>query len=74
MKKDWWKEINQLRMDRVLDRYWAHLDFDMFYIACELLEKYIINKVDHNSKINLVQLVVKTQYYALRTTKPENLV
>jgi hypothetical protein len=74
MKKDWWKEINQLRMDRVLDRYWAHLDFDMFYIACELLEKYITNKVDHNSKINLVQLVVKTQYYALRTTKPENLV
>ena len=74
MKKDWWKEINQLRMDRDLDRYWAHLDFDMFYIACELLEKYITNKVDHNSKINFVQLVVKTQYYALRTTKPENLV
>jgi hypothetical protein len=39
MKREWWKEINQLRTDRILDRHWAHLDFDMFYVACELLEK-----------------------------------
>ena len=39
IKRDWWKEINEMRKYRVLDRYWAHFDFDMFYIACELLDK-----------------------------------
>ena len=39
MKKEWWAEINRMRSQRPLDRYWAHLDFDMFYIACELLDK-----------------------------------
>ena len=29
-----------MRKTRVLDRYWAHFDFDMFYIACELIDKY----------------------------------
>lgn len=24
---------------RNLSKYWAHLDFDMFYVACEMLDK-----------------------------------
>lgn len=39
MKKDWWKEMNEMRQERELDKFWAHFDFDMFYIACELLDK-----------------------------------
>ena len=39
IKKEWWAEINKMRAERPLKRYWAHLDFDMFYIACELLDK-----------------------------------
>jgi 2-phosphoglycerate kinase len=34
MKREWWKEINEMKRNRPLDRYWAHFDFDMFYIAC----------------------------------------
>ena len=25
--------------ERDLTKYWAHLDFDMFYVACEMLDK-----------------------------------
>ena len=33
--KSYWKEkILNISSARVLDRYWAHLDFDMFYVAC----------------------------------------
>lgn len=39
IKREWWKEINEMKKNRHLDRYWAHFDFDMFYIACELLDK-----------------------------------
>lgn len=39
MKKEWWKDINEMKKSRPMDRYWAHFDFDMFYIACELLDK-----------------------------------
>lgn len=28
-----------MKTNRTLDRYWGHFDFDMFYIACELLDK-----------------------------------
>ena len=45
-RKEWWKEMNEMRKKRVLDRYWAHFDFDMFYIACELLDKYLKNDID----------------------------
>ena len=40
MRKEWWKDINEIKKDRPLDRHWAHFDFDMFYIACELLDRY----------------------------------
>ena len=39
MKREWWKDINEMKKNRPLDRYWAHFDFDMFYIACELLDR-----------------------------------
>lgn len=28
-----------MKINRNLDKYWAHLDFDMFYVACEILDK-----------------------------------
>ena len=28
-----------MKLNRNLDRYWAHFDFDMFYVACEMLDK-----------------------------------
>ena len=28
-----------MKSTRILDKYWAHLDFDMFYVACQMLDK-----------------------------------
>lgn len=28
-----------MSQSRPLEKYWAHFDFDMFYVACELLDK-----------------------------------
>ncbi len=39
MKNTWDKKIKQYEKYRDLTKYWAHLDFDMFYAACELLDK-----------------------------------
>jgi len=32
-----------MKLTRTLDRFWAHFDFDMFYVACELLDKYLLH-------------------------------
>lgn len=33
------EEIEKMSKERDLTKYWAHLDFDMFYVACEMLDK-----------------------------------
>ncbi len=30
----WSLEIKKMNQNRPLNKYWAHLDFDMFYVAC----------------------------------------
>lgn len=69
IKKDWWKEMNEMRRTRELGRYWAHFDFDMFYIACELLDRYAGLYADPISRKNLVPWAVRTQSSALLTTR-----
>lgn len=39
MKAIWMKKIDQLIENRPLNKYWAHFDYDMFYVACELLDQ-----------------------------------
>lgn len=53
-------------MRRDLSRVWAHFDFDMFYIACELLEQSNFVNVVPKILINLVRLALLIVYYALR--------
>jgi hypothetical protein len=34
IKQDWAEEIQKISKSRNLTKIWAHLDFDMFYVAC----------------------------------------
>lgn len=39
IKKSWNEDIFNIKNNRNLNKYWAHLDFDMFYVACEILDQ-----------------------------------
>lgn len=39
MKEIWKAKIDEINEKRDLSKYWAHFDFDMFYVAAELLDK-----------------------------------
>lgn len=39
MRNVWKNKVDGLIQGRPLHKYWAHFDYDMFYIACELLDQ-----------------------------------
>lgn len=67
-------KVDSIEATRDLTRYWAHFDFDMFYVACELLTKYVKEmSVDLSWPVSHVQLVAMMGFFVHLTTKQENM-
>lgn len=71
IREHWENKMKDISENRPLNRYWAHFDFDMFYVACELLDKYLFIDSGPNSRINPVLLEEKMQFYAQLTMQQD---